>query len=130
MNKDVFVFMTIFRSILLIMRNVLDAFADKIKLHILRSITFFSRKSCRLWDNAGKCGPVREATNDDTIWRMCVACWVSKATRAPSHTHIHTQKYLILIAFPQQQWYCESVSVLRYTYIVCIVEAENAEHRI
>ena len=33
------------------MRNVLDILLEKIKAHILRSITFFSRKSCPLRDN-------------------------------------------------------------------------------
>ena len=34
--------------------------------------------------------------------------------------HIHT-KYVILIAFPQQQWSRERASMLRYTYIACLV---------
>ena len=32
-----------------------------------------------------------------TVWRMCIACWIRKATNAHS-------EYLILIAFPLQQW--------------------------
>ena len=32
-----------------------------------------------------------------TIWRMRIACWLSKAT----DTHL---QYVILIAFPLQQW--------------------------
>jgi hypothetical protein len=44
------------------------------------------------------------------IWRMRFACWISKATV------IHSV-YVILIAFPQEQWLSESESVLRYTYI-------------
>jgi len=40
------------RSVLLRMRNISDGFVEKIKTHILCSITF--RKSCRLWDNVGK----------------------------------------------------------------------------
>ena len=43
--------------------------------------------------------------------RMRFACWVSKDT--DKHT-----VYMILIAYPQQQWLQEWVSVLRYTYIV------------
>ena len=70
---------------------------DKIKTHILYSIVF-PRKSCRLRDNAEKCGRAREAADDDTIWRISVVCWISKATRectrpptqAPIHTHTHT----------------------------------------
>ena len=49
-----------------------------------------------------------------TIWRMRIACWVSKATDTRSVC-------VIPIAFPLQQWLHERVSVLRYTYIACLV---------
>jgi len=39
--------------------------AEKVKAHILYSITVF-RKSCRLWDNVENYGRARLAT-DDTI---------------------------------------------------------------
>ena len=60
-------------------------------------------------------------TNDVTIWRIRVACWIRKITRALAfaHTHAaghartnertytrpraHTEKYVILIAFLWQQ---------------------------
>ena len=48
------------------------------------------------------------------IWRMRIACWIPKAT----NTH---SEYVILIAFPLQQWLHERASVLRHTYIACIV---------
>jgi len=37
----------------------------KLKTHMLYSVTFFFRKSCRLWDNVEKCGAAREATDDN-----------------------------------------------------------------
>jgi len=46
------------------------------------------------------------------IWHMCIACWIPKAT----NTH---SEYVILIAFPQQQWLHERASMLRHTYIAC-----------
>ena len=49
-----------------------------------------------------------------TVWRMRIACSVTKATNA----HF---KYVILSAFPQQQWLHERPSILRYTYIACLV---------
>jgi len=48
------------------------------------------------------------------IWRMRIACWIPKATNA------HTDS-VILIAFPLQQWLHSSASILRYTYIACLV---------
>jgi hypothetical protein len=43
-----------------------------------------------------------------TIWRMRIACWVTKAT----NTH---SEYVILIAFLLQQWLRERASMIRYT---------------
>ena len=91
---------------------------EKIKTYILCLVTFF-RKSCHLWDNVEKYCGARVATNDDTIWRVRVACWISKATRLHirthpgSHTHActrvrthtHWEQYALLIAFPRQQWF-------------------------
>jgi hypothetical protein len=47
-----------------------------------------------------------------TIWRMRIACWLTKDT----NTH---SEYVIIIAFPLQEWLHERVSMLRYTYIAC-----------
>jgi hypothetical protein len=35
--------------------------------------------------------------------------------------HAHTDQYVILIAFPRQQRFVKRASVLRYTYIACLV---------
>jgi hypothetical protein len=61
-----------------------------------------------------KYGIARQATDDNIIQRMRLACWITKAT------DIHSQ-YVILIAFTQQQWLRERASTLRYTYIACLV---------
>ena len=70
---------------------------------------FFFRKSCRFCYNV-KCGGAREATHDSTIWRMRVACWISKTAHAytPTTPGTHTGKYVILIAFPWQQWFANA----------------------
>jgi hypothetical protein len=39
---------------------------------------------------------------------------------ARTRKHAHTDQYVILIAFPQQQWCRERASMLRYTYIVLL----------
>ena len=74
---------------------------------------FFPRKSCRLWDNVEKYGAARQAT-DVTIRRIRVARWISKATRA--RTRVHTHKYVIIIAFPRQQWSRIRRSVTLYVH--------------
>jgi hypothetical protein len=49
-----------------------------------------------------------------TIWDMRIVCWIPKATN--THTGC-----VILIAFALQQWLYERASMLRYTYIACLV---------
>ena len=79
---------------------------EKIKTHILCSITFFLKLS-RLRDNVEKYGGAREVTDDNIIWRMRIACWIIKATG----THLEC---VTLIAFPRQQWFRARASVLCY----------------
>ena len=50
-----------------------------------------------------------------TIWHMHIAGWIRKGTNPSS-------EYVILIAFPLQQWLHERTSVLRYTCIYCLAE--------
>jgi hypothetical protein len=38
--------------------------------------------------------------------------------------YAHTDQYVTLIAFPQQQWFRERASVSRYTYIACLVKCQ------
>ena len=42
--------------------------------------------------------------------RMRIACWIPKATNI-------RLEYVILVAFPQQQWLHERSSLLRHTYV-------------
>jgi hypothetical protein len=51
-----------------------------------------------------KCGTTRQATDDNIIRRMRFACWVTKAT----DTH---SEYVILLAFPRQEWLRERASL-------------------
>ena len=55
-----------------------------------------------------KYGRARQSTDDNIIRRMRFACWITKDT----DTH---SEYVILIAFPPQQWLRERASTLRYT---------------
>jgi len=47
-----------------------------------------------------------------TIWRMRVACWMTKATNT---------QYVMLSVFPLQRWLRERAPMLRYTYIASLV---------
>ena len=55
-----------------------------------------------------------QTTDGNIIRRMRIACWIPKTT----NTH---SEYEICIAFQLQQWLQERASMLRYTYITCLV---------
>ena len=56
-----------------------------------------------------------------TIWRMRISCCVTKAANAHS-------EYVILIAFPLQQWLQERASLLRYMYIAFLITSWSNPH--
>jgi hypothetical protein len=105
LHEDQCTYMVVSRWILLRMRNI-------------------SEKSCRenqnsfyraVWGNAEKNhGRARQASDDNLTQRMRFAFWINRAT------NIHSE-YVILIARPRQKWLGERASVLRYTYIACLV---------
>jgi hypothetical protein len=86
-------------------------FVEKIKTHILSSVTFI-RKSCCLWDNVEKYARTRQSTDDNVIRRMRSGCFITKAT----NTH---SEYIILNVFPRQQWLGERDPVLD-VYVHCL----------
>jgi len=67
-----YTFVIIYRSFLIRMRNVSYEFVEKIKTHILCSVTFFFRKSYRLWDKVEKYCRVGQATDDNIAHAHCM----------------------------------------------------------
>jgi len=80
---------------------------EEIKTHVS---VFFFEKSCRFGDDVEKY--FRAGEGHMTIWRMRIACWITKAT----NTH---SQYVIIIAFPVQQWLQKRASKL-CLYIHCL----------
>jgi hypothetical protein len=106
------------------MRRVLDKVVEKMKTHILFSITFFFRKSCSLWANVEKYGGARghkwrhsmtqtQCMLDKQSYtrvRECTRLRAQATThpharkdmhalmRLHTHTYTQTDKYVILIA--------------------------------
>ena len=64
--------------------------------HILCSVAFLENRAVYeiMWK---KCCTTGKETDDNTIRRMRIACWIPKAT----NTH---SEYVIVVAFPSQQW--------------------------
>jgi hypothetical protein len=87
---------------------------ERIETHILCSITPLSPPESRavlevMWKNVALRRPQM------TIWHMRIGCWIHKATNTHSH-------YVVIIAFPVQQWLHERALMLRYkTCIACLL---------
>jgi hypothetical protein len=64
-----------------------------------------------MWE---KYGTARQATDGNIIRRMRFECWIAKATDRHS-------EYVILTAFPWQQWLRERALISRYMHIACLV---------
>ena len=82
---------------------------EEIKVHILCSYFFVVENHAVyeiMWKNIVERGRPQMA-----IWRMCIVCWIPKAT----NTHSQYEKR---IAFLLQQRLNERASMLRYTYSV------------
>jgi len=87
---------------------------EKIKTHILCSVTFFF-KSCHLWDNVEKYCRAGEATDDSIIRHMRIARYIPKAT----HTH---SEYVILNCFSAATMAIRQRLNVTDTYITFIVK--------
>jgi len=53
-----------------------------------------------------------QVTDKNILRLVRFACWINEATHS---------EYVILIAFPRQNWLSERTLMLRYTYTVCLV---------
>jgi hypothetical protein len=106
LHKDWCAFMITSCSILLIMRNVWDKRCRKNQNTHFMFNNFF-RKSYHLWGNVERYATTWQATDDNKVRRMRIACWLNKATGTHSD-------YVIVIAFARQQWLHEHASILTY----------------
>ena len=86
-NMHVFI---ISRSFLLRMRNVSHKIVEKIKTHILSSMSFFF-ENCAFYEIKWK-NTVEPYRPQITMWRMRIASWLTNST----DTH---SEYVIIIAF-------------------------------
>jgi hypothetical protein len=87
--RPICIFNIISRSILLRMKNVSDKCCRENK-NILCSVTFFPENLAVyeiVWKNI-----VERDRPQMTIWRMCIACWITKATERERDTHTHTDR--------------------------------------
>ena len=74
---------------------------EKIKTQILCAIKIFF--NCAVYEITWK-NTVHPDTTQITIWHMRITCWIPKATSTNS-------EFVILIAFPLQQWLHERLTL-------------------
>ena len=112
LREDQYTFLIICRSFLLRMRNVSDKSCRGNQTRILCWINFcFANRFVyeKMWKNI-----VEPDRPHMTVCRMRSACCI------PKDTNTHSE-YVTLMVFPLQQCLREYASVLRYTYIACLV---------
>jgi hypothetical protein len=73
---------------------------EKYKTHII-CLIYFSRKSCRVWDNVEECGRADQATYGTIILSMRSAWWIINA----KDTH---SEYVINISFLRNSGYANA----------------------
>jgi len=106
LHEDMYTFI-ISCSVLLMIRNVSDkSCRENQYTHVIFNnfiIPSFPSENCAvyeiMWENI-----VEPDKPQMAIWRLCVACCITKAT----NTH---PEYVILIAFPLQQWLHNRTSI-------------------
>ena len=99
------------------MRNVADNVGKKVKTSKLCSLTLPGSRAIYeiIWKY---CGRGRQATEGNAIRRKLLHADDYGYTH--KHTHTHTE-YVVLTSLLQEKWLHERNTVLRYTYIACLV---------
>jgi hypothetical protein len=111
LHEDQYAFLIICCSFIR-MRGVSDkSDREKQNTHLVFSNFLFENRSVYeiMWKDT-----VEPGRPQVTIWRMRIACWITKARNA------HPE-YVLLIDFPLQQQLHERASTLHCTYTACIV---------
>ena len=113
LHEAQYTFLIIFGSVLLRMKNVSDK-SCRVNENTFFCVKFFFLKNRAVYEIMWK-NTVEPDRPQVTIWRMRIAFRIPKAT----NTH---PKYVLRIAFALQQWLQERASMVRCTYIDCIVK--------
>jgi hypothetical protein len=112
LHGEQYTFLIISRSVLLGMGNISDrSCSENQNTHFMFSNFFL--KNCSgyeiMWENI-----VELDRSQMTLWLVHIACWLPKS----ANTH---SEYVILTAFPLQEWLHEHASILCCTFIACLV---------
>ena len=117
LHEDHYTFLIISHSVPLRMRNVADKNCRENQNKHFFTQQIFS-KNVAIYETMQK-NTVESDSPPVTIWCMHIACWIPKAT----NTH---SEYIILTAFPLQEWLhlCTSVLTVYVRYLSCYARSE------
>jgi len=118
---------------------------EEIKTHVLCSIYIYiyiyilNGKSYPLWDNVEKYCTSGQNTEDNILWRMCISCWIHKATNthsricntysSPTATMVaRTRLCVTLYVLRLSCWNCKAILMPRL-YTLSHVDREIEEMR-
>jgi hypothetical protein len=93
------------------MINVAEKVVEKIKTHFILNKFYLKNRSVYELKRGNMVGLDKPCM---AVRHIRLACWIPKAT----NTH---SQYVISIASPRQWWFRERTSILRYTYVACLV---------
>ena len=115
--EDLCTFVIISRSVLLRIRNISDKICrENQNTHFVSSnisfLLFFFTKN-RAFCEIMRKSMVHPDKSQVTVWRMRIACWLTKATDIQS-------KYLILVV-PGKIGDVDTLQCYVYTYIACLI---------
>jgi len=133
MKTDIHFFLSFLPHFFLEWEMFQTKFVEKIKTHILCSVIFIRKPLLneRMWKNT-----VERGRPQMTVWRMRIACWVTKTSVFFSvreykcrlilrfnnnNNNKGKNTFTVQISFPRQQWLRERASVLRYTYVASLI---------
>jgi hypothetical protein len=87
---------------------------EKIKTHILCSVPVLENRAVYeiMWKNI-----VEPDRRQLTIWRMRIACWITKA--------IDTHSEYVIVVFPRHQWLHERAPMLRCTSVASLTTSQT-----
>jgi hypothetical protein len=94
---------------------------EKIKKHILCSISFFPKIVPFMRECEKNRGTARQTTDDNTICHMCFACRITKVTKTHTRARTRTHNTYYLLPFHCNSGCMNTPQCLVYTHIACLV---------
>ena len=111
LHEDRYTFLIVSSSLLARMKNISDKSCRENRNTCFMILFFLNSAVCEImWNNI-----VERGRPQMTKWRLRIACWIITAT----NTH---SVYVMFIDFLLQQWLSDGASILRHTYISCLVK--------